>query len=418
MHAYGFAAASVADLWPNPIVARHVDVAASRIVPYPHWPNGFFLLLEAVLRIFGRTEMVGRWFALLLTVGGFALVAVSVRRDARLVYFSMPLLLMTAAARDSASFVFLDAALYFSIGLLLFLSGRGAGVFRMALVLTLFLNHLVAPYAAAIVLLRWGESRSLRAMLADAAALGAASAAVLVGLALGAGNFDAGATELSNIFRLNATAHFDAWRNALLEDLLASLNLGSATALLVAAAWLGAVVTRQWRVAILLPSFVLFSRLLPGYVSYHHFTRLPLVFFALVTLLAAVEAMLEQLGRRWLLGAGSAGVALALAVRLAGGTRQYNVDPDLQRRRGVLIEIVSNPAHATALQTCNAFILARDNHQFDPRVPIAQFFFGPRVVARAQRGEPVRTCAVDMAEGKLHGPLEPAEIERWKHRRH
>src|SRR5712692_6983153 len=66
-HAFGFAAANGAGLGQNPLVARDIDVRESRIRPYPHWPNGFFLLFEAVLRVFGRTEAVGRSFAILGT---------------------------------------------------------------------------------------------------------------------------------------------------------------------------------------------------------------------------------------------------------------------------------------------------------------------------------------------------------------
>ena len=124
-YAYGFAAASVADLAPNPIVARFPNSSTGRVVPYPHWTNGFFLLLEGWLRIFGRTETAGRSLALLLNLAGFALVIAALGREDWLLYLTLPLLVVSAIGRDALPFVFNDAVLCCSIGALLFFGTRG-----------------------------------------------------------------------------------------------------------------------------------------------------------------------------------------------------------------------------------------------------------------------------------------------------
>lgn len=156
-HAYGFAAASATGLWPNPVVARDIDVRRSRIQPYPHWPNGFFLLFEGVLRVFGRTQTVGRSFAILGTMLGFTLVVVSLGRRDWLPYATLPLLLLTSSGRDSIPFVFIDVAQYFWIGALLWIAAKPCSdwMFRAAMVVALLFNQLVLPYAAVIVMLRW-----------------------------------------------------------------------------------------------------------------------------------------------------------------------------------------------------------------------------------------------------------------------
>ncbi len=204
-HAYGLAAASGVHLWPNPIVARDVDVTQSQVRPYPHWPNGFFLLFEGVLRIFGRSETVGRWFAVLGTLLAFTLTVVSLGRQDLLLYLTLPLILLSGPGRDSIPFVFIDVAMYMWIGILLWITAHlwrtphYNFIFRAAMLVALFFNQLVLPYVAVIVVFKWFERGSIRDLILDMAVLATGGAAVLFALASSAGSLQAGAKELYRI---------------------------------------------------------------------------------------------------------------------------------------------------------------------------------------------------------------------------
>ncbi|HYM13649.1 MAG TPA: hypothetical protein VEU62_23115 [Bryobacterales bacterium] len=410
-HAYGFAAASAVGLWPDPVVARDIDIGHSRIKPYPHWPNAFFLLFEAVLRVFGRTEAVGRSFAILGTLLGFLLTIVSLKRNDLLLYLSLPLLLLSSAGRDSVPFVFADVALYFWIGALLWITAHLAGrrhynlIFRAAMLAALCSNHLIAPYAAVVVFLKWRESGSARDLLADLAFLGAGGLAVLLMLAASVGSLPAGLAELRNVFAIRSQQQ--GWFRELEWELRESLYLGPASIWLVAAAWLVVFAGRQWRTAILLPSFLLFTLLLREYVIAHHFARLPFVFFSLVTLLVAVELALERLagrrswGRLW--PAARVVMALLFAARLSFSPRQYGPDPMVSATRRALYRIVDAPENRAALARCNAFDFAHYEHHVNPYDRIGQFFFGRQVVERVRSGAPIRRCWVDLENETVRG---------------
>lgn len=405
-HAYSFAAANGAGLGFNPIVARHVNIEDSQIQRYPHWPNGFFLVFEGVLRVFGRTETVGRSFAILGTLLGFTLVVVSLGRNELLVYATVPLTLLSGMGRDAVPFVFIDMALIGSVGALLWVTAHLASsrhynlVFRSVMLAALLLNHLVAPYAVVIILLKWSESRSNRDLLIDLATLGAGAGAVLLALAVALVDPRAGVAELYRIFAFRSGGSLELWYDALNWDLRQSLRLEPLTSYLVAAAWLIALAARQWRTAILLPSFLLYGLVLREYVATHVFARLLLIFFSLLTVLVAVEVMAQRFQRLkgWsrALPAARALVAVTLAVRAGLGTQQYETDPQVQSARHSLMRIVNKPENAAALERCNAFRFVHIGHRADPHDRIGQFFFAQRVVERIRRGEPVRRCLVDL----------------------
>jgi hypothetical protein len=386
-HAFGFAAANGAGLGPNPLVARHIDVRRSVIQPYNHWPNGFFLLLEGILRIFGRTESVGRSVAILGTLTGFSLLMISLGRDSPLVYAALPLLLLSAAGRDAVGFLFLDVALNLSMGALMLLAGRPR-LFRVALAVALTLNHLIAPFAAALVLLRWRESRSPRGLLIDGVVLAGGFTAVLLALAAGLGSVAAGRDELWRIFRFRSGLPAGGWPAALYGEWRDLFYFGPLGTVLVAAAWIRIVRTRQWRTALLLPSYLLFTLLLRQYVAIHHFARLPFVFFTLLTLAVALDTLPRRAG--WAL-------LLLLAIPISLGKQQYESNLGMQIGRAGLVRLVNDPVQAARLENCNAFHFQPDFREqgFDPFGLMGQFFFGPYVVERLRRGEPIRPCTVN-----------------------
>jgi hypothetical protein len=406
-HAYGFAAANGAGLGSNPLVARHIDIRESRIEPYNHWPNGFFLFFEAVLRIFGRTESAGRWVAILGTLAGFTLVIVSVGRQDFLIYAVLPLLLLSAAGRDSIGFVFLDVALHFFLGVLLWITaylGRHRyynWMFRFTMIAALLFNHLIAPYAAMMILLKWRESRSARGLLVDFAVLGAGFAAVLLALAAGFGDLRAGAGELLRIFQVRASAPAANWLSALYEELRTLFHIGPAGVLLVAVSWALCVWRREWRTAALIPSFLLFTILLREYVARHHFARLPFVLFSLLTVAVAFELVIARLPR-FRHGARAAAIVL-LAVVVGAGKQQYEINLGMQVGRAALVRLVSDPRQQPALAQCNAFTFQPDirEEDFDPFGLMGQFFFGPQVVRRIVNGDPIRRCTVDLERAEI-----------------
>jgi hypothetical protein len=386
-HAFGFAAANGVGLGANPLVARHIDVRESVIKPYNHWPNGFFLVLEGILRIFGRTETVGRWVAILGTLTGFTLLMVSLGRASPLVYASLPLLLLSAAARDSVGFFFIDVALNLSMGVLMLLAGHRR-MFRVALAAALALNHLIAPFAAAIILLRWWERRSIRDLVIDFVVLAGGFFAVLLGLAAGLESVAAGRDELLRIFRVRSSLPAGGWAGALYGEWRDLFYFGPLGAIVMAAAWILVARARQWRTAILLPSYLLFTMLLRQYVAGHHFARLPFVFFSLLTLVVALDTLPRRIG--W-------AVVALLAVPLSMGKQQYESNLGMQIGRAGLVRLVNDPVQAARLERCNAFHFEPDFREegFDPFGLMGQFFFGPYVVERVRRGEPIHPCTVN-----------------------
>ncbi len=402
-HAFGFAAASTASLWPNPLVARHIDVRESQVKPYNHWPNGFFLFFEFILRIFGRTEIVGRWVAILGTLMGFALIMISLGRDDWLVYACLPLLLLSAAGRDSVGFIFIDVALNLSMGVLLWIVARRAGgrhynlVFRAALLAALACNHLIAPFAAVVILLKWRESRSARGLAIDAAILAAGFFTVLLALAAGVGSMAGGAAELLRIFRLRSHTATGQWAGALYGEWRDLFNLGPAGALLVLAAWLVTGKVREWRTAALLPSYLLFTLLLRQYVGGHHFARLPFVFFSLLTVAVAAEITIQQIDSTHLRGLMRLAAVVMLALPISAGKQQYEINLGMQISRSALARVVGDPVQATVLEGCNAFRFEPDFREegFDPFGLLGQFYFGQQVVNRVRRDDPIRPCTVN-----------------------
>jgi hypothetical protein len=406
-NALGFAAASTADLWPNPLVARHTSLQRGEVVAYNHWPNGFFLLLEGCLRLFGRTENAGRWFAIVGCLLAFSLLLLSLGRNDWLLFLTLPLLLLSAIGRDAVPFLFNDVGLYISIGMLAFIGAHAGGRskdlwFRMALVLGVFLNHLVAPYVAVIAALRWFDRRSWRRLALDLAILAGACAVVLLSLAAAAAapEFRAGVSDLWGVYTYRTDRTFADWYGALNRDLRHSMNLEPVSSHVAAAAWLIVVAARQWRVAVLMPSFVLFTVLLREYVVSHHFTRLPFLFFCLITLAVAITVLLERLPawrlRPHLHAAGQFLVAAFLAVRLAGGLREYRTDPGVYALRQTLFRMTADAETGPLLQRCNAF---RFLHPPGGRgaYSIGQLFFSVNVAQRVRQGAPLEPCDVDLA---------------------
>jgi len=399
MHAYGFAAANGAGLGWNPIVARHIDVGRSEIEHYPHWPNGFFLLLEGVLRVFGRTEAAGRWLAVSLSVVGITLVAASLGRQDWLLYACIPAILLSNIGRDAVPVVFLDSALLPFLGALLASSGSGPA-FRVLLVVGLCFNQLLLPFAAAMVLLRWIETRSALDLVWDVGILAGAGAWVLAALVgePGSGESGAGLGEIRRIFAARTVGSWSECLGALHWDLRLALHIGPAGSVLAAAAWLGVMGARQWRTGLLLPAAVLYSLLFGQYVTAHRFARLPFVFLALVTLAVAAELLLERLPGRLKMPARLA-LAGLLGLRLAAAGPIYQADPRVEATRAGLMRMLANPETARALAPCNAFEFRWEEHRwFNPEDRMAQFFFAPRVVERIRRREPVRRCLVDLVK--------------------
>jgi len=402
-HAFGFAAANGAGLWPNPVVARQIDIRESRIVNYTHWPNGFFLAFEAVLQVFGRTETVGRWVAILGTLAGFTLLVISVERAGPLLYLTLPVLLLSSAGRDSVGFIFIDVALNLWAGLLLAIPAHLSSrpwrhrIFRAAMILAVFSNQLIVPFAAGVILIRWQQTRSRRGLLIDLAVLASATIAVLALLAAGMGSLEAGRAELVRIFRIRSSTAAASWLPALDTELRHLFHLGPAAgSILVIGAWAACVRARQWRVAMLLPGFLALTLLLRQYIAGHHFARLPFVLYSLITVAVAVELLAGRLGRlrNWT-RLTAAGLLVAGAV---AGRQQYEVNRGMQITRGAILTTLSDPRQQLALEQCNQFQFHPDYREegFDPLGLMGQFYFGPQVVQRVRRGEPRRPCTVDL----------------------
>jgi hypothetical protein len=143
-------------------------------------------------------------------------------------------------------------------------------------------------------------------------------------------------------------------------------------------------------------------------VGSHHFARLPLAFFSLITVLSAVGVVLDRIRRAdWSPARATviqALIAAALAVPVSAGERQFRTDHFVQSSRHALVRISSDPKLAAALDQCNAFHFRLDERFYNPDDRIGQFFFGRRVVERVRRGDPIRTCVVDLVHATVLGP--------------
>jgi hypothetical protein len=408
--AYGFAAANAAPGVLPSVVAHTIDLRRSEVRPWPHWPNGFFLLFEGVLRLFGRTESVGRSFAIAGNFLAFVLVLASLEHQDRLVAFALPWILLSFMGRDAVPFVFLDVALHFWVGFLLWWTARpqggGDAVFRAALAAALVSNHLVAVYALPVILLRWFENRRTRALIWDLLTLGAAAAGILLALIAAKPDFSSGWEEMQDIVQERSVGSLGALYVELCRDVILGLNLEPVSVFALAAAWGVVAAAKRWRTALLLPCFLLLSLILRQYVIVHNFSRLLFVFFGLITVTVATGVIADRLGRRIarprLLLLGRLLVLGFLAFRSAGAPQRYRPDPGVQATRQALFRLLENPETASELARCNAFRFQTTGHYAAPHRGIGQFLFGLQVLDRLRQGEPIRRCLVDLPQGRVY----------------
>ncbi|MBU5636454.1 hypothetical protein KOM00_06865 [Geomonas sp. Red69] len=396
MHAHGFAVANFAGVWPNPVLARDVDVEHGKITEYNHWPNAFFLTLAAAIKLFGNTEMVGRSLALLYTIPGLYLLAFAFRNKSGVSYLAVPVLLVSPIGRDCLSFVFIDAALLFWIGFLAAAvsltrdrPATATRLFRLGSLVAPFFIHLIAPFAFFGALARfWWGHRDRNVLCRDLLCVVGAFCTVMFFLSWTSSGLAAGARELlaQYLHRANLSQRYS--ENIGLFSLLITLakhfyvNLGY-FALVLPLAFVNLARRRSLQ-AYLLPAVLVYTLLLRNYIGLHVFANLPLVSISTFTLVAGAEQVWpdERLWPRVALGAVL--VASLFPTRLFSYyCVDQHVNAQVRALRLLEPEILKSP--------CNSFtIVGGDNY----RVP--QMFCGERVVRGIVNGEPKRHGVIDL----------------------
>ena len=86
-----------------------------------NWPNGFFLLFSKFIKFFGNYEVIGRAYAILLSLSGVLLLTfvLSYQHQIRLLLL-VPILFSTPLGLSSFNVVYVDTIFFLLIGLFLF----------------------------------------------------------------------------------------------------------------------------------------------------------------------------------------------------------------------------------------------------------------------------------------------------------
>ena len=118
MHSVAWSAAAYDSLLDFFLVTKRITLNGS-LALYPHYTNGYPLLLRAYYGVFGDGLVASRLFPICIVAVGGTLLVDKLYRELRnpLLYAALPLLFLSPIGRDAASFEFLEPAHFLVVGL-------------------------------------------------------------------------------------------------------------------------------------------------------------------------------------------------------------------------------------------------------------------------------------------------------------
>ncbi len=326
-------------LYTNPLdllfVARRVTLDGM-LSFYPHYTNGYPLLVRAYYAAFGDGLLASRMLPISLVAIGAIMFLAALQRDARnpLAFLALPLLYLSSIGRDAANFEMLEPAHFPIVGLCALVL-YGASVPRWAkaacIVLCVTIYQVSAVFILAIIVAEYLRARN-RADLAVTVLALFAVALVVAGAFLRAG----GVAEFERILLqrsgIDSTVYgFDESVSFAALNQVYSIRVHQSIAPLLFFMSVVEIVLLIMQRRFLLPSvylgFIAYSIVLRNFVGMHSFTFLPFIFFVIVALLSLAWRLASLAATRPLVRAGVIVLALGwLVVDIAPRNRMYGED--------------------------------------------------------------------------------------------
>lgn len=405
--AHGISMANLATIWPNPFVAKNIDVDTGSISLYHHWPNGFFLLSSLFIKIFGNSYLVGRSISIALFILGLLILIETLVRKNKifLLYLVFPLIFLSAIGKDAIPFFFADAALNFFIGLMLYLAvrrfdyPRGNAVFWTSIFVAAFFNQLIILFVFGYAIISFFYHKKVNLFLTDVVVIALSSILILLVLAWDGHGFAPGLKDLWGdfLYRTSIKTMEPLSFPQSIKATWGSLyyNIGWIF-LLVPLLWLVVAIKRDWWIAGLIPTFMFYSLIFRNYTG-HQFTKLMFVVFAFLTFITGFfylsQILRKRLNDRWRLFSSAvlAGgvIALFLAVITHRQNMQYAIYGPIDNVR-IRIEKL-NPAE---YEQCTRFAIEAAPGFSSIDSGMAAYYFGMNIVRGINYSLPDQKCTI------------------------
>lgn len=274
------------------------------ISAYPHYTNGYPMLVGTYYRLVGDSLRSSRLFPLLsIVIGGFLFLATLVTREkiSPAIFLSIPFLFVSSVGRDSASFELLEPAHFLALGVVSYLIYRNNPLLikLMAIFVAISLYQVSFIFVGAIVMAQYLKSRNLREFTSLLCFLIFCMAAVLYVFAS-----SSGWSELFDIIRKRSGLNVDSLGADESINLFGYLNslfnlrLNQSINYIILA---GAVFecffqvrSGKYLLPCLVGSLLIYSLLFLNHTGAHYFTYLIYIYLILVAWIAFVQRLTKM----------------------------------------------------------------------------------------------------------------------------
>jgi len=379
--------------------------------------------LALILKLFGNSEIAGRSLAIILfLIGAIFIIMALPKKISFFAYFALPLIFLNPAGRDSIPFVFADATFFLFTGVAMFLVSKydcqkiHKYLFRVTIFISVLFSQLIIPYFFIFIVAKYLKNRNKKEMIIDFLLLFLAGLLIIGCLSYNGSNFQNGFQGLFHQFLHRSSLDAQNAESISIIGLLKvlpfevamdfGLNVFGVIILipLIFISWGVLVKKRDWLAASLLVAFLFFSMILRNYVGIHHFARLPLVFFFLITILMAIDYLLSDIkekiskqSRLVILNIATTAILILLGITFSYVPQWYKLNINVNNTRNALIKINNNASNLAIIKNCNSFEFKYDDKKMtDPQDRVASFYFSQYVVQAINNGSTPQKCLVNL----------------------
>lgn len=380
MHSFAWGAADFKGMLNFLFVAKNLNLADGTTVDYTHYTNGYPLLVRGYFALVGDTLFTARLFPLLAILTGGLLFLSSIPNAGGRLYLALPLFLLTALARDAASFELLEPAHFLAIGLAAFFIYRPvARPCYVAQVLTVFASVVLYQVSAVFVLALVGAAflrdRNWKVLLACGTGFALAGGGMVWAM-IDSGGWDKFASIVLHRTGL-VSDHGPAYNESVSWPFLAGqsafrmghnfgpfLLLGAGQALLMLR-------QRVYALPVVAIGFIIYCGVLRNHVGMHLFTFLPGIFFMTCLIALALFAAYDRAAAapRMLWRRSVVALALSAVVYIGVQPRTYNSHEDASP--GLDVERIDRLATSGQFDGCDFFVV--DGLETDYRMAAYEF---------------------------------------------